>query len=97
VTSCTPAAARLFGYTSEQATGSHIDDLVAVGDDRIRAEANEMSRRSTMREQSRLVTQRTRKDGTLVDVEVLSAPIVVSRKRVGTYALYHDISELQRA
>jgi signal transduction histidine kinase/CheY-like chemotaxis protein len=44
-----------------------------------------------------LTTRRTRKDGSLVDVDVRAAPIRVGGEMVGLYAIYHDISELQRA
>ena len=95
VTSWNPAAEQLFGYTADEAIGRNIDDLVAR-DDRIHAEAVAVSRRGTAGEQAQLVTQRTRKDGTLLDVQVLAAPIFVGDEQVGYYALYHDISELQR-
>jgi PAS domain S-box-containing protein len=95
VTSWNPAAERLFGYTADEAIGQNIDQLVSQ-DERIRAEALEVSRKGAVGEQSHLVTQRQRKDGTYVDVQVLAAPIVVAGEQVGSYALYHDISELQR-
>jgi PAS domain S-box-containing protein len=95
VTSWNQAAERLFGYTAEEAIGRNIDQLVSQ-DERIRAEALEVSRKGAVGEQSHLVTQRQRKDGTYVDVQVLAAPIVVRGEQVGFYALYHDISELQR-
>ena len=41
-------------------------------------------------------TRRTRKDGP-VDVDVRAVPIRVGHEMVGLYAIYHDISELQRA
>ena len=40
------------------------------------------------------ISKRCRKDGSLVDVEVLGVPVVVDGKRVGLMALYHDISDL---
>jgi PAS domain S-box-containing protein len=95
VTSWNQAAERLFGYTAAEAIGRNIDELVAK-DERLRAEAVAVSRRGAVGEEARLVTQRTRKDGTFVDVQVLAAPIVVGDEQVGFYALYHDISELQR-
>jgi PAS domain S-box-containing protein len=95
VTSWNPSAERLFGYTAEEAIGQNIDQLVSQ-DERIRAEALEVSQKGAVGEQSHLVTQRQRKDGTYVDVQVLAAPIIVAGEQVGFYALYHDISELQR-
>ena len=47
--------------------------------------------------QVRRTTRRTRKDGSLVDVDVRAVPIRVGDEMVGLYAIYHDISELQRA
>jgi PAS domain S-box-containing protein len=95
VTSWNPAAERLFGYTAEEAIGANIDDLVA-NDERVRAEAVEVSRLGAQGDQPHLLTQRTHKDGTLVDVEVLGAPIIIGGEQIGSYALYHDVSELQR-
>jgi len=45
----------------------------------------------------RSIGQRRRKDGSLVDVEVLGVPVLVDGKLVGLMGLYHDISELTRA
>ncbi len=43
------------------------------------------------------IGRRRRKDGTLVDVEVLAVPVIVDGERVGLMALYHDITELLQA
>jgi PAS domain S-box-containing protein len=94
VTSWNPSAERLFGYTAEEAIGRDVDDLVANNDE-IHQEATELGRRS-MREEAHLTTRRTRKDGSLVDVDVTAAPIVVGGELVGVYGLFHDVSELQR-
>jgi PAS domain S-box-containing protein len=96
VTSWNPAAETLFGYTREEALGRNVDDLVA-GTDAMRAEAVDANRRTVQGGKVHLTTRRTRKDGTLVDVDVRAAPIVVGAQQVGLYALYHDISELLRA
>jgi PAS domain S-box-containing protein len=95
VTSWNPAAERLFGYTAAEAIGRNIDELVTK-DEHLRAEARDVSRRGVLGEQAHLVTQRQRKDGSVVDVEVLAPPIFIGDEHVGSYALYHDISELQR-
>src|SRR5918996_140101 len=93
VTSWNPAAERLFGYTAEEAVGRNIDDLVANRSE-IREEAIDVSRRIA-RQEVRLTTRRTRKDGSLVDVHVTGAPIYLGGELVGMYGLFHDVSELQ--
>ena len=45
----------------------------------------------------RAIAQRRRKDGSLVDVEVLGVPVVVDGALVGMMGLYHDITELLKA
>jgi PAS domain S-box-containing protein len=95
VTSWNPAAEKLFGYTREEAVGRDIDDLIAASDD-LRAEAREVNRRGSQQEYQ-LITRRTRKDGSLVDVQLLVAPVLVEGELIGRYGIYHDIAELQRA
>ena len=95
VTLWNPAAEQLFGYTAAEAIGRNIDDLVAT-DPVLRAEAEEVSRQAMLGD-ARLVTRRQRKDGTFVDVQVRTAPVLVGGEVVGSYALYHDISDLVQA
>jgi PAS domain S-box-containing protein len=88
------AAEELFGYTQAEAAGRKIDDLVAMADD-LHAEGVDVNRR-IMDGQVQLVTRRMRKDGTLVDVDLRAAPIVEGGKMVGSYAIYHDLSDVHR-
>jgi PAS domain S-box-containing protein len=96
VTSWNPAAASLFGYSRQEAIGRNVDDLVARSDD-VRGEAVDAGVQAAKGEKVHLTTRRTRKDGTLVDVDVRAAPIFVGEEQVGMYALYHDVGELLRA
>jgi PAS domain S-box-containing protein len=102
VTSWNPSAERLFGYTQSEAIGSPMNDLVANPAD-LRLESPRFVQLSGPEDNQssgsvfHAFTQRARKDGSLVDVEVLTVPIVVQGQRVGVYAIYHDITELQRA
>jgi PAS domain S-box-containing protein len=103
VTSWNPAAERLFGYTQTEATGAQINDLVATPAD-LRVESSRFVQLGQSYDPLsptagvfHAFTQRARKDGSLVDVEVLTVPIIVQGQRVGVYAIYHDITELQRA
>jgi PAS domain S-box-containing protein len=96
VVSWNPAAERLFGYSHDEALGRSIDDLLA-GTQKMHAEVLEYTRQVSGNGRVDTVTRRSRKDGTLVDVELLAVPVSVGEDRVGTYAMYHDISELKRA
>src|ERR687898_434334 len=95
VVSWNPAAERLFGYSQAQAVGRSIDDLVA-GTPEMYAEVLEYTRQVASDSRVAVVTRRSRKDGTLVDVELLAVPVTVGGDQVGTYAMYHDITELKR-
>jgi PAS domain S-box-containing protein len=96
VTGWNPAAEQLFGYTEKEALGSNVDDLVAVQDD-LHTEAVRYSQQALREKQLHLVTQRTRKDGSLVEVDVSGLPVSVDGEIVGFIAIYHDVTELQRA
>jgi PAS domain S-box-containing protein len=91
-----PAAETLFGYPRQDAIGRNIDDLVAKSAD-VRTEAAELNKQAREKRHVHVITRRTRKDGTLVDVEVLVAPVMSGGEMQGYYAIYHDIGELIRA
>jgi PAS domain S-box-containing protein len=95
VTSWNPAAERLLGYSRDEAVGRRVDDLVANRDD-LREEAERVTRQAALGGQVHVVTRRTRKDGSLVDVDVVAAPIFIGGEQVGYFAMYSDVSELQR-
>jgi PAS domain S-box-containing protein len=95
VTGWNPVAAQLFGYSAEEAIGRPIDDLV-LGEDR-RGEGRDVTREAIERGRADRITQRTRKDGGLVDVQMMLVALTVEGEHVGFYAIYHDITELQRA
>jgi PAS domain S-box-containing protein len=96
IVSWNPAAEKLFGYTQAEAVGRNIDSLVTT--ETMWSEAAAYTRH--IMEQGDLVhaiTQRRRKDGSAVDVELLGVSVDVEGKRLGALAIYHDITELQRA
>src|ERR671919_44693 len=96
INSWNPAAEKLFGYSAQEAIGRNIQDLL-TGPDELRAESAGYGRQLREGEPIHAVTQRTRKDGSLIDVELLGVPVVIGGERVGDYVLYHDIGELQQA
>jgi PAS domain S-box-containing protein len=90
-----PAFEELFGYTRDEAVGRNLDDLVACGS--LRDEAVGYTQQAKAGQHVRVVTQRCRKDGSLVDVELQAVPVTVDGERVGVMVLYHDITPLVRA
>ncbi|MEX2224616.1 MAG: GAF domain-containing protein [Candidatus Rokuibacteriota bacterium] len=87
-----PGAERLFGHTPAEALGRRMEDLVATQGGREEVRAN--IRQTLDGEWIRAIGRRARKDGTMVDVEISSMPVVVDGARVGMIGIYHDITEL---
>jgi PAS domain S-box-containing protein len=86
ITSCNPAFEALFGWRQEEVKGMVLDDLVTT--ESTLAEA----RAYTAAGGAGRTTQ-----GSLVDVELFTIPVMVGETRVGMMALYHDVSELLEA
>ncbi len=95
VTDWNPAAAELFGYSAEEALGRPIDDLV-FGETG-REEGREITAAAMREGRAQRITRRRRRDGTLVDVELMLVPLTVDGAHVGFLGVYHDVTELQRA
>src|SRR5205085_11792164 len=85
----------LFGYASAEVTGRNLDELVSTPE--TLAEARGYSEAAALGQFSKGAGQRRRKDGTMVDVEVFSIPVLVRGARVGMMALYHDVTDVYRA
>jgi PAS domain S-box-containing protein len=97
VTEWNPAAAELFGYSAEEAVGRPVDDLV-FGSSRFDTdEGQEITREAMTTGRAQRITRRRRRDGTLVDVELMLVPLTVDGSHVGFLCVYHDVTELQRA
>ncbi|HYF11885.1 MAG TPA: PAS domain S-box protein, partial [Actinomycetota bacterium] len=74
VTSWNLAAEDLFGYGRGEAVGRDLADLIADRDD-LRAEATDYYDEFVHSGRFQALTRRTRKDGSLVDVELFAVPI----------------------
>jgi two-component system cell cycle sensor histidine kinase/response regulator CckA len=86
---------RIFGFGPAEALGQRIDSLI-VPPDRS-AETRWIAELLVKGQKVVLETKRQRKDGTLLDVFISSAPIVIDGKQVAMCVLYRDISEQKRA
>ncbi|MEA4907910.1 MAG: response regulator, partial [Anaerolineaceae bacterium] len=95
VVSCNPAFHSLFGFEWEEIENKDIDEVIVPADERKAASSlsQEVDRGGTVH----YISQRRCKDGTLLDVEIFGVPVIVGEDRLGSLAIYHDISELERA
>jgi two-component system cell cycle sensor histidine kinase/response regulator CckA len=85
----------MFGYAPAETLGRPIDELIFPADRA--AEAQWIAQCLQRGEPLTLETQRRCKDGTLLDVCVSSAPLIIDGQTVAFYAIYRDISERKRA
>ncbi len=95
IVSCNPAFEQLYGYSQSEVIGRNLDELIST--DTSRTEAVAITQHVLKEGAVRSIGRRRRRDGTLVDVEVLGVPVRVEGKLVGLMGLYHDISELTQA
>src|SRR4029079_325462 len=86
-----PAAEELFGYSPEEAIGRQIDYLVF--DEEHREEGRETTEEAVAAGRAHRITRRARKDGTLVDVELMLVPLTVDDEHEGFLGIYHDINQ----
>jgi len=95
VESYNPAFETMFGFPRDEVMSRSLDDLLV--DEQNRAEAASLTQRVAKGESVKCIVQRTRKDGSRVDVEILGVPLHLDDKPVGSLRLYHDITELIQA
>jgi two-component system sensor histidine kinase/response regulator len=95
IISWSPAAERLFGHTEAEAVDCNLDDLIVPHVKR--AEADVYNQQTKQGNIAHAITQRKRKDQTMVDVELFGVPVIIEGGHVGGLWIYHDITELQQA
>ena len=86
---------RLFGYSVDEVLGRSVDDLLAPKE--LRGEAIGLTQRVASGDRVATETIRRTKDGRIVDVSILGAPIATADGQVAVYGIYRDISERKRA
>jgi len=90
VTSWSPAAERMFGYSAEEIVGKHINLLIP--EDRTREILSILSEISAGRSVKHFWTHRVRKDGTRVTVSLTISPIRDCGTVVGTCVIYRAMT-----
>ncbi|MBI2957137.1 MAG: PAS domain S-box protein, partial [Acidobacteria bacterium] len=92
---CNPAFERLFGWRQKEIVGTALDEFIAPAGKE--EEASGFTRRILRGEAVHATTQRRRKDGRVVEVEVHGVPLLVEGRLTGVLGLYQDITERRRA
>ncbi|MBN1273792.1 MAG: PAS domain S-box protein [Candidatus Aminicenantes bacterium] len=86
-----PEFLRLFGYTKEEVTGSHVDDIVAP--QKQHSDASSVTKAVSQGKKCSIETIRYHKNGKPIHVSLLAAPITVNSSQLAVYAIYRDITE----
>ncbi len=90
-----PAFVKLFGYSLDELKGKSLDDFVLPEEeDKI---GRELTEKVVRGEIVKAEGQRKKKDGFLVYVSILGAPIFIEGKQVGIYTIYRDITARKEA
>jgi PAS domain S-box-containing protein len=85
----------LFGWRDEEVLGQDLDDLLAP--ESLRPEAKEFTRQLDRGRRLYFESRRLRRDGRLVDVAGIGAPIQVGLEILGYFAIYRDISDRKKS
>ena len=95
VQTCNPAFEHLFRYNRAELANGNLQELIATKEKA--PEAVSIWQRVIRGEKVYACTKRMRKDGSVVDVEIHGIPLMVNKRLLGVYAIYHDISEQREA
>jgi PAS domain S-box-containing protein len=85
---------RIFGYTSDEAAGRYLGDLIMPPDSR--AEMQQVTDMLARGERVEIETVRRRKDGSLFAVSVVHVPLSSPGGEIARYAIYRDITERKK-
>ncbi|HET7208863.1 MAG TPA: PAS domain S-box protein [Terriglobales bacterium] len=86
---------RMFGYTAEEALGELIGALIVPSE--LHSEHLELAETLNRGTRFSVETRRRRKDGSLLDVAILGAPVSAVSGKVAAFCIYRDISEQKRS
>ena len=95
IVACNPAFEHIFGYSQQEVIGHDLDQLITP--EGLINETRALTELVLEGDVVHQVSNRQRKDGTQVEVEVYGIPVVLWGKQIGVLALYHDVSELVQA
>jgi len=86
---------KLFLYSREEIWGKKLDDIIVPRG--LTAEAQDLTSQCLKGPGAAISSARQRKDGSLIDVEIYGAPLVIEGELRGLLALYQDITARKQA
>lgn len=86
---------KMFGWQIEEVHNRNIDDVVSSPD--LRAEAKDYTEQLDQGRNLWFESRRIRKDGSLIDIVGIGAPIQSQGQTLGYFAIYRDISDRKKA
>ena len=92
---CNDAFENLFLFSRQELVGRDLDSLFSPPDGT--REANELTAQVASGRRTQRSVRRMRKDGSLIDVELNAVPLVLGKRVQGSFGIYKDISEQNRA
>jgi PAS domain S-box-containing protein len=92
---CNSAFEQLFGYSQAELLGRNVTEVLTSPE--YRAQSSSTMSRVQQGEVAQGQSQRKRKDGTLVDVDILAAPVMVEGRHVGMFGIFIDITQRKEA
>jgi len=92
---CNKAFESLFLYSEDELKAGDLQKMIAMSSKA--PEAIDIWLRVLMRERVYVSTQRQRKDGALVEVEIHGIPVIVNDALLGVIAIYYDVSQKKEA
>jgi len=90
-----PAFEALFGYREADIVNQPIATFIVPDDKSV--EADGLSRSGIEGRTAKSITQRRRRDGSLVDVELTVVPLAGEHGTVGAYGIFRDLTEQKNA
>lgn len=92
---CNPAFEKLFQYGRESLMATNVDELISVPSHA--RDARRITRRVLQGHKVHAITQRRRRNGEIIEVELYGVPLMVNGTIRGVYGLYQNITERSRA
>jgi len=85
----------MFAYQEEEVVGKTINELIVP--ESLREQGSRLSSRVLSQVPVNAESRRLRQDGTLLDVSILGAPVMIDENQIGVFGIYRDITRRRRA